>query len=194
MKVVNSEKKTKGLPKVLLIHGFGHSTTYWRTTVNSLKNEGYEVYSLDLLGQCYSSKPFSVHYSISLWAIIIEDYITKVKAPSGDENGVMLMGNRLGSLVALAAATGDYYDDEGLDKSELTNRIKGICMFNCANGLNRKGTLNEPSSSPTSKAIFSVLCSVLELLIFRNKLLLPYVLDDIVTKSTSQRYAPKPLH
>ena len=48
-------------PSVILLHGFGASTTYWRETMRVLQNEGYEVQALDLLGQkdaLRSQKPF----------------------------------------------------------------------------------------------------------------------------------------
>lgn len=138
----------KKKPTCILLHGFGASTTYWRETMSVLQNEGYSVHALDLLGQGRSSKPFvsdeadrkspddtdtnmgkntntKVEYSINLWAKLVDDY-----ARHNQLEDVVLMGNSLGSLVALSAATGDHSSDG--DGVFLQSRVKGICLFNCA--------------------------------------------------------------
>jgi pimeloyl-ACP methyl ester carboxylesterase len=96
----------KPKPAVLLIHGFGCSTTYWRATTSALTQAGYQVHALDLLGQGQSAKPGrkeGVEYSINLWAEMVDDY---TKENIGRE--LVMMGNSLGSVVALSAATGDF--------------------------------------------------------------------------------------
>ena len=169
---------TEGKQKVLLLHGFGCSTTYWRSTIESLEKDGrYEVHSLDLLGQGYSEKPSSVTYSINLWANLVDDYITSNS--KDDEDDFILIGNSLGSLIALATATKDYKNDKVED---FPKKIRGICMCNCANGLNSKGTLNEPNVPKVAKIMFEAIYAVLEIAIFRNKRLLQYLLDEKVTK------------
>ncbi len=218
-------------PSVILLHGFGASTTYWRETMRVLQNEGYEVHALDLLGQGRSSKPFcaeedgsssisfswknneveksiddqyimmgknsntSIQYSINLWANIVDDY-----ARYRQLDDVILMGNSLGSLVALSAATGDFVHSTTLDDQRVTNlvgylagnnnnrdeveasKVKGICLFNCAVGLNSRNVIKNPSFNALQRAIFNVLFVVLNKLIFDNKLVLRYALDQIVTK------------
>ena len=98
-------------PAVILVHGFGCSTTYWRETVKYLSENEYEVHALDLLGQGRSSKPGraeNVVYSINLWAQLVDEYAQE----NVQSNTVVLMGNSLGSLVALSAVCGDYMDAE----------------------------------------------------------------------------------
>lgn len=46
---VTSLNNNRNKPAVLLIHGFGCSTTYWRETTSVLTQAGYEVHALDLL-------------------------------------------------------------------------------------------------------------------------------------------------
>lgn len=55
-------------PSVILLHGFGASTTYWRETMVVLQNGGYDVHALDLLGQGRSSKPSLLRLRLLLFA------------------------------------------------------------------------------------------------------------------------------
>mmetsp|Transcript_54532 Transcript_54532/g.132384 ORF Transcript_54532/g.132384 Transcript_54532/m.132384 type:complete len:506 (+) Transcript_54532:137-1654(+) len=99
---------------VILIHGFGCSTTYWRETRKALNDAGYTVHSLDLLGQGKSSKPTrtgkvdggdDVLYSIDLWAEQVDTYARQYATK---DSNFILVGNSLGSVVALSATTGDW--------------------------------------------------------------------------------------
>jgi pimeloyl-ACP methyl ester carboxylesterase len=173
-------------PTVILLHGFGASTTYWRETMAALHSEGYEVHALDLLGQGRSAKPNdgTIEYSINLWANMVDDYAANNNLGT---NGVVLMGNSLGSLVALAAATGDFAQQIDQNKYLSGNggedtRVKGICLFNCAIGLNSRNVLKNPSLSPLQKTVFGWIFDALNALIFDNEVLLRYALNNIVTK------------
>ena len=152
-----------------------------------LHSEGYEVHALDLLGQGRSAKPTdgSVQYSINLWANMVDDYASQNNL---GENGVVLMGNSLGSLVCLSAATGDFVDNSDKstyltgDNFENNSLVRGICLFNCAVGLNSRNVLKNPSLTPLQVQVFGWLFDVLNTLIFDNEALLRYALDNIVTK------------
>jgi len=176
----NSNNNNK--PIILLVHGFGCSTTYWRKTTNTLVNEGYEVHSIDLLGQGKSSKPGrdnGIEYSIDLWAELVESY-AKENIKKGD---IVLAGNSLGSLVALSAITGAFSEATASASSDLflKNNAKGICMFNCGVGLNSRGIAKEPRWNPIQRQLINTLYDLLSILIFNNRLLLTYVLDKVVT-------------
>lgn len=188
--ILNSNDDNKK-PTVILLHGFGASTTYWRETIKALHQGGYEVHALDLLGQGRSSKPTdgSVEYSINLWANMVDDYASHNNL---GESGVVLMGNSLGSLVALAAATGDFVSGEfdrdnyctylaGNHKGD-SSRVRGVCLFNCAVGLNSRNVLKNPNLSPFQKVFFGWIFDVLNALIFDNETLLSFALNNIVTK------------
>lgn len=224
-------------PKVILLHGFGASTTYWRETMSTLQHNGFEVHALDLLGQGRSSKPFlskttasttsskkdggkfpyrlypkttqhhestssssstitmgkntntTIQYSINLWAKMVDDY-----ARTNNMDEVILMGNSLGSLVALSAATGDFiHSPNNIDRENLfgylagnnvgdRSRVKGICLFNCAVGLNSMNILKNTSYSEVQRTIFKVIFQLLNKLIFDNEWLLQYALRNVVTK------------
>lgn len=178
----NQLSSNNNKPSILLVHGFGCSTTYWRKTTTTLVNEGYEVHSIDLLGQGKSAKPGrddGVEYSIDLWAALVESY-AKENIKKGD---VVLAGNSLGSLVVLSAITGAFSGDTTTTTTELflKNNVKGICMFNCGVGLNSRGIAKEPRWNPIQRQLINTLYDILSILIFNNRLLLTYVLDKVVT-------------
>ena len=221
---------SKSRPKVILLHGFGASTTYWRQTMEILQNEGFEVHALDLLGQGRSSKPYcrtrddgpvkfpyklypkdpavniaaeevtsptsmgkntntKINYSINLWANMVDDY---ARHCCMDE--VILMGNSLGSLVALSAATGDFIETpNNIDRENFfgylagnhlgeQSRVRGVCLFNCAVGLNSMNVLKNPSFSAVRRNVLKWVFEVLNKLIFDNEALLKFALNNIVTK------------
>ena len=191
-------------PTVILAHGFAASTVYWRETIKALSEDGYNVFALDLLGQGRFSKPHSdaggepslsdtgasslrppaspsevgqnsetnVEYSISLYGEMIDDFARQFNLED-----VVLMGNSIGSLVCLSAATGDCSTD-----SYLSSRVQGLCLFNCGIGLNSMNVLKNPDFSPFQVAFFSGVFGVLNSLIFGNKPLLRYLLNDVVTE------------
>lgn len=179
--VSSSTKSANKKPVVLLIHGFGCSTTYWRETTSSLVAQGYSVHALDLLGQGRSDKPGrpEIEYSIHLWADLVDSY---AQENISKEKNVVLIGNSLGSLVALSAATADFLPDNDSGRSLLKDRVKGICMFNCGIGLNSRGIAKEPQWNPVQRVLINVLFNLFDVLIFNNRLVLGYVLDKVVTK------------
>jgi pimeloyl-ACP methyl ester carboxylesterase len=163
-------------PAVLLIHGFGCSTTYWRATTSALTQAGYQVHALDLLGQGQSAKPGrneGVEYSINLWAELVDDY---VKENIGRE--VVMMGNSLGSVVALSAATGDF----GGGYISANGLSSGLCLFNCGIGMNSQGVIDEPQWNVAQRLLLTCLFAMLNTLVFGNQPLLSYVLDEVVTR------------
>ena len=188
----DSEKNKKEAknPVVILVHGFACSTVYWRETRAYLSKEGYTIHSVDLLGQGKSAKPGradNIVYSIDLWAQMVDEYARQHVLLDDDQNesGVVLVGNSLGSLVALSAATGDCFNDDSVNNPTnggyLSSRVKGLCMFNCGVGLNTKNVLKVKSNSPWLKSILSVVFSVLDLVVFGNKALLTYLIDNQVS-------------
>lgn len=193
-KLFNSNKKTK--PNVVLVHGFGCSTTYWRATIAKLIENGYPVHAIDLLGQGKSAKPGrsqGIEYSIPLWAEVVDSYVQENIPQLNNDNNkdVVLVGNSLGSLVALTAATGDHHHATTTSTStypttntniSISNRVKGICMFNCGVGLNSRGIAREPTRSAATKFAINALYDLLVLLIFNNRPLLEYALKNIVTR------------
>jgi pimeloyl-ACP methyl ester carboxylesterase len=84
-------------PPVMFLHGFGGSIDHWRRNFPALGAE-HTVYALDLVGFGASRKPLT-EYKISLWVEQVHDFWqTFVGEP------MIIVGNSIGSLVALVAA------------------------------------------------------------------------------------------
>lgn len=82
---------------LMLLHGFGTSIGHWRQNLSVL-GEVHTVYALDMLGFGASEKA-PVSYKVALWVEQVYDFWrTFIRHP------VVLVGNSIGSLVALAAA------------------------------------------------------------------------------------------
>ena len=82
---------------LILLHGFGASIEHWRKNIPVLSRQ-QAVYALDLLGFGGSRKA-ATNYNIYLWVELVYDFWqTFIRHP------VVLVGNSIGSLVAIAAA------------------------------------------------------------------------------------------
>jgi pimeloyl-ACP methyl ester carboxylesterase len=82
---------------LILLHGFGASIGHWRHNLSAL-GLAHPVYALDMLGFGASEKAIA-RYNITLWVDQVYDFWrTFIKQP------VVLVGNSIGSLVAIAAA------------------------------------------------------------------------------------------
>ncbi|KAG7356752.1 alpha/beta fold family hydrolase [Nitzschia inconspicua] len=177
---------TSSKPTVILVHGFGCSTVYWRETKRYLSEAGYTIHALDLLGQGRSFKAGRsssppIEYSINLWGQMVDEYARRY-INSGD---VVLVGNSLGSLVTLAAATGDWYDafPEAGKKPYLPSKVQGLCFYNCGVGLNTRNVLKTVPEGFV-RTVLSLLFDLFDTLIFANKPLLTYLVDNQITKDT----------
>ncbi|MEA5536474.1 alpha/beta fold hydrolase [Crocosphaera sp. XPORK-15E] len=91
-------KLTESQPSMILLHGFGAAIEHWRHNMPILAQD-YRVYALDLLG-FGGSKKAAADYTIDLWVEQIHDFWqTFIGKP------VILVGNSIGSLVCLTAAS-----------------------------------------------------------------------------------------
>ncbi|MEM1369416.1 MAG: alpha/beta fold hydrolase [Cyanobacteria bacterium P01_H01_bin.15] len=86
----------KGRP-IVLLHGFGAAIEHWRHNMPVL-SEKYPVYGLDLLGFGGSQKA-PADYSVFRWAEQVRDFCAAIC-----DQPVILVGNSLGSLVAMTVA------------------------------------------------------------------------------------------
>lgn len=97
-------------PPVILIHGFGAAIEHWRYNIPVLSQQ-HRVYALDLLGFGASRKVYAT-YNTELWVEQVYDFWrTFIQKP------VILVGNSVGSLVCLLAA------------SRYPEMVKGIAML-----------------------------------------------------------------
>ena len=122
-----------GSADVFLVHGFGASSGHWRRTGPALEAAGHRAFALDLLGFGASDKPVGYSFSTEDWAEQVADYVRAHAAPGAP---VVLVGNSIGSLVALAAADRLSRQEEGVE-------VAGVALLNCAGGLNNKGAADD---------------------------------------------------
>ncbi|AFY70837.1 alpha/beta hydrolase fold protein [Thalassoporum mexicanum PCC 7367] len=91
------DRPDRPLP-ILLIHGFGAAIGQWRYNIPVLSQK-HAVYALDLVGFGGSEKP-PTRYVTNLWVEQVYDFWrTFINQP------MILVGNSIGSLVALIAAS-----------------------------------------------------------------------------------------
>ena len=91
---------------IILLHGFGASSKHWRNNSYFFAKKGYSVYSLDLIGFGNSSQPGIKEIGKldnEIWCKQVSDFIEQVIRPK-TSNKIILIGNSLGSLVALTCA------------------------------------------------------------------------------------------
>ena len=89
-------------PPIVLIHGFGASSSHWRHNAAALAAAGYQVFSLDLIGFGRSDQPgLNRHFSLDnrLWSRQLATFLEEVV-----QQPAVLVGNSLGGLTALTTA------------------------------------------------------------------------------------------
>ena len=110
---------------ILLIHGFGASSAHWRNNINFFFNKGYAVYTIDLLGFGKSEQPGIKEIGKLdnlVWSNQISDFIKEIIRPQ-NPNKVILIGNSLGSLVALTCAVLNPQEIDKIIASPLPDKI-----------------------------------------------------------------------
>ena len=89
-------------PPLVLVHGFGASSSHWRHNAEPLTAAGYRVYGIDLIGFGRSDQPgLNRRRALDnrLWAKQLAAFIDEVV-----QQPAVLVGNSLGGLAALTAA------------------------------------------------------------------------------------------
>ena len=89
-------------PALVLIHGFGAASGHWRHNAAELAAAGWCVYAIDLVGFGASSQPSHRRHrplDNRLWARQLQGFLEQVV-----QGPAVLVGNSLGSLVALTCA------------------------------------------------------------------------------------------
>ena len=91
-------------PPIVLIHGFGASTSHWRYNIPALA-ESHRVYAIDLLGFGLSDKPLT-DYNAEVWRTQLAAFLQEVVGVGGSLGGskAIVVGNSLGGYTALATA------------------------------------------------------------------------------------------
>jgi pimeloyl-ACP methyl ester carboxylesterase len=89
---------SSGTP-VLLVHGLGSRAEDWSTVMPQLKNAGFHVYAIDLLGYGRSARPKDAAYSIPQEAGVVEKFLAQQRLQKVD-----LVGWSMGGWVAARVA------------------------------------------------------------------------------------------
>lgn len=99
-------------PALILVHGFGANCQHWRNNINSLADNGWRVYAMDLLGFGMGDKPTPgtldsdgnpVMYTFDYWTFQLNEFIRDiVKLKNGQR--VFFVANSIGSMVTMQAA------------------------------------------------------------------------------------------
>ena len=94
---------------------------------------GFRVYAPDLLGFGASAKP-RLAYETPLWRDQVLEFVDRVVMKDQKQPGrVVLVGNSLGSLIALLAAAG----------APLPTTVAGVALLNLAGGMNNKAASDD---------------------------------------------------
>ena len=91
---------------IIFLHGFGASRKHWRNNLGYFAKRNCASYSMDLLGFGDSDQPGIRQIgrlNNEIWCNQVRDFIKQVIRPKNSEK-VILIGNSLGSLVALTCA------------------------------------------------------------------------------------------
>ena len=118
------ENEKKNIP-LLFLHGFGASSRHWRKNYKSFAQEGYAVYSIDLLGFGKSDQPGIKEIGKldnGIWCDQVTDFIIDIIRPI-NTNKIVIIGNSLGGLVALTSAVSIPEEISGIIVSPLPDPI-----------------------------------------------------------------------
>ena len=91
---------------IIFLHGFGASRKHWRNNLEYFAKRNCASYSLDLVGFGDSDQPGIRQIgklNNEIWCNQVKDFIAEVIRPK-NSGKVILIGNSLGSLVALTCA------------------------------------------------------------------------------------------
>ena len=105
-KIFWSLKGKENVNPMILLHGFGASSKHWRRNSYYFAKKGYSVYSIDLIGFGNSAQPGLKEIEKldnGVWCNQVSDFIKQVIRPKTSSK-IILIGNSLGSLVALTCA------------------------------------------------------------------------------------------
>ncbi len=97
---------------IIFLHGFGANQKHWRNNLEYFAKRNCASYSIDLLGFGDSDQPGIRQIgklNNEIWCNQVKDFIKEVIRPKNSRR-VILIGNSLGSLVALTCAV--LYEDQ----------------------------------------------------------------------------------
>ncbi len=111
---------------IIFLHGFGASRKHWRNNLEYFAKRNFATYSLDLLGFGDSDQPGIRQIgrlNNEIWSNQVKEFILQVIRPKNSRK-VILIGNSLGSLVALTCAVSFEDQIEKVIASPLPDQIQ----------------------------------------------------------------------
>jgi pimeloyl-ACP methyl ester carboxylesterase len=90
----------RGLPTLVLIHGYTASTYVWKTVAPMFAERDFHVVAVDLLGFGYSEKPKKFEYSINAQAAMVVGLLNQLKVEKATFVGSSY-GGAVSSTIAL---------------------------------------------------------------------------------------------
>jgi pimeloyl-ACP methyl ester carboxylesterase len=139
----NAEAQKEG---IVLVHGFGASSTQWTKAIRSLSNvlENYESYTQclapDLIGFGQSEKP-PITYAGYTWEAYMSDFIKEIAGARCNMDSFIIGGNSIGGFVSICAAANDAsVDDKAISGcgSPGTGKCNGAVLMNPAGVIQAK--------------------------------------------------------
>ena len=121
---------------IVLVHGFGASSSHWRHIAPLLASEGFKVYAIDLIGFGNSEQPHPkkiAKLDNEFWSMQLKDFLDKI-VQSNSNRKVTLIGNSLGSLVSIT--TQAHHGD--IVESVIASPLPDPALVNKANNFNNK--------------------------------------------------------
>ena len=112
---------------IIFLHGFGASRKHWRKNIGYFAKRNFASYSLDLIGFGDSDQPGIKQIgelNNEIWCNQVKDFIAQVIRPKNSRK-VILIGNSLGSLVALTCAVSLENQIATVIASPLPDQIQG---------------------------------------------------------------------
>ena len=125
-KIAWNVKGEKNKFPMIFIHGFGASSAHWRNNINFFVRKGYAVYTIDLLGFGKSGQPGIKQIGKldnEVWSNQVTDFIKEIVRPK-NSNKIILIGNSLGSLVALTCAVSIPEEIKSIIASPMPDQLK----------------------------------------------------------------------
>ncbi len=90
---------------LLLLHGFGASSSHWRNNAFEFASAGFRVYALDLIGFGNSDQRLLRKYPLldnNFWAKQVSAFLEQI-VDTNSQGKAVLVGNSLGGLTALTS-------------------------------------------------------------------------------------------
>jgi pimeloyl-ACP methyl ester carboxylesterase len=150
---LTESSKTKKKDALLLVHGFGASSTQWQRSIDALSDEQQgstasaslfdQVLAPDLIGFGQCEKP-ALTYTQYLWSGFVNDFAKEIGIEKESWDSFVVGGNSIGGYTSMTVAADDSVQvgaGDGVLSSmgaPGSNRCSGLTLFNSAGNIRTK--------------------------------------------------------